>query len=372
MLDQDPLPGFEDPATVPTPPAPPALTVLAPMMKQQASLTPKQLIFFYSPDEFEEFIYEWVRALEEQYVGIDVHGGSGDHGVDVAAYRTERKLQGDWHSYQCKHYGKPLELASALPEILKVFTAAVEGHYKLPSRYVFVAPSISRGLIRTIAAPTDLKRAFLDSLAKPTNKAFVALAPDIRDTVLARAQTADFSMFRAGNLDDILDLHRTTRHWSVRFSQPLPTRPAVPQPPLEHQPSEARYLEQLLQVYCERFGASASTLDTAKDHKTAGRHLQRQREAFYSAEYLRLYARDSVPDGHFEALQKDVYDGVVEVGDRSFPLGWDRLQAVLEASGQLRLSETVLLSVVRPLDRKGVCHQLANDDLLTWCEGGDT
>ncbi|MFF3327706.1 ABC-three component system protein, partial [Streptomyces sp. NPDC002889] len=30
--------------------------------------------------------------------------------------------------------------------------------------------------------------------------------------------------------------------------------------------------------------------------------------------------------------------------------------------------ETVLSRYVRPLDRKGVCHHLANDGRLTWCE----
>ncbi|MGW6401263.1 ABC-three component system protein [Streptomyces sp. NPDC055134] len=348
-----------------------ALTVVAPALKQPASLSPKQMIYFYSPDQFEEFVYEWARALKHPYVGVDIHGGSGDHGVDVAAYLTPQKLKGDWHSYQCKHYGKQLALAAALPEMLKVFTAVIEGHYVLPSRYVFVAPSISRPLVRILATPDELKRVFLGELTRPKNKVTAAFPDLLRQAVMALARSTDFSMFEAGNLDDILDLHRTTRHWAERFHQPLPLRPAVPPPPDEHDPSEARYIRQLLDVYTERFGDRASSLPAAREHKTCGEHLRRQREAFFSAEWLRMYARESVPEGYFEALQKDVYDGVIEVADRVYPMAWERVQAVLESSVHVQLTETELVTVVRTLDRKGVCHQLANEDQLTWCQGDE-
>lgn len=41
------------------------------MMALPPSLTPKQLLVHYSADEWEEFIYEWVMALEEaEYVDV--------------------------------------------------------------------------------------------------------------------------------------------------------------------------------------------------------------------------------------------------------------------------------------------------------------
>lgn len=348
----------------------PPLTVLGPKMRSPHTPTPKQKISLYSADEWEEFTYEWVRALEEGYVGIELGGGTGDRGVDVAAFLTQSKFNGDWHSYQCKHYSAPLPLATAMGEILKVFIAAWEGHYALPSRYVFVAPNISRGLQRMLATPVELKKAFLKDLTKPTNKAFTALESAVRQGVEQLAEANDFSLFEAANLDDILDLHRTTRHYATRFDEPFSTRPEVRFPPEEHASHESRYIQQLLDVYAEHF--QAGTLNDVTAHDKAGPHLKRQREAFYSAEALRMFARDHVPEGHFEALQDDLYDSVVEVADRDFPNGWARVQAVLEASTQVQVTETHLIRVVRTRDRKGVCHQLANDDRLTWCTGETT
>ena len=101
-------------------------------------------------------------------------------------------------------------------------------------------------------------------------------------------------------------------------------------------------------------------------HQKYGPHLQRQREAFYSAEALRLYARDSVPDGTYELLQGDVYTGVIDTAEADHASGMDRLRAVLTQSGQLDLGAHSLISVSRIEDRQGICHQLANADRLTW------
>ena len=96
------------------------------------------------------------------------------------------------------------------------------------------------------------------------------------------------------------------------------------------------------------------------------RHFRRQRISFYNAEALRLYARDSVPEGTFEALQDDIHAGVVEIAESEHASGMDRLSEVLTASGQLDLSSHTLVSASRLDDRKGICHQLANEDRLTW------
>ena len=83
-----------------------------------------------------------------------------------------------------------------------------------------------------------------------------------------------------------------------------------------------------------------------------------------------MHARDSVPDGTFEALQNDMHSGVVEVAEAPHTSGMDRLREVLTASTQVQLDgHAVLMSVSRPDDRKGICHQLANEDRLTWVKG---
>ncbi|MGJ3558008.1 ABC-three component system protein [Streptomyces sp. INA 01156] len=193
-------------------------------------------------------------------------------------------------------------------------------------------------------------------------------AGGLLDRALDLARQSDFSRFEAGNLDTILEQHASTPHHVRRFGTPLPNRPAREPAPAEHAPDEARYIQQLLDVYCERWGCSAASPEEARAHPKACRNLQNQREAFYRAEQLRMFARDSVPVGTFESLQESVYSGVVEVEEDDFDTGWARLKAVLAAARDMQLGTNVLLQVVDPDDRKGICHQLANEDRLTWVQ----
>jgi hypothetical protein len=96
------------------------------------------------------------------------------------------------------------------------------------------------------------------------------------------------------------------------------------------------------------------------------KHFRRQREAFYHAENLRVFSRDSVPPGTFEALQQNIYDGVIDVHDADHADGFERVRKVTETARQLQLTANALISCANPADRAGICHQLANEDRLTW------
>jgi len=73
-----------------------------------------------------------------------------------------------------------------------------------------------------------------------------------------------------------------------------------------------------------------------------------------------------VPEGTFEALQDDLHRGVVEVEQAPHPSGMDRLTDVLQAAIAVQLDRHRLIEQTGPGDRKGMCHQLANDDRLHW------
>lgn len=349
---------------------PPSLTLTGPWLRSHAVPAPKKIVFSYDPDEFEEFVKEWVPALATKYLAVERHGGSGDHGVDVAGYLTSHGLEGAWHNYQCKHYGEALTWSKAAPEMRKMFASVVNGHFTMPQRYVFVAPIIGPRLVRRLSKPSQSREEFLKELETTTDAVIMSLAPEKRRAVRDLAGATDFSMFTTVDMDEMLSLHQTTPHWAVRFPQPPAPRPQRMLPPDVHAPEEARYIQQLVRVYGELWGEQAGSLERVASHDEARDHLRRQREAFYSAESLRLFARDSTTEGHFEAVLDDVYDIVVEVSAGRFEFGWDRLQAVLAASGNVELTKTILTEYVRPLDRKGVCHHLANEDRLIWCRGG--
>lgn len=329
-------------------------------------MTPRQHIFFYSPDEWERFIREWVTALGTTYVQVKRLGGPNDRGADVAGFKSDRQFEGPWDCYQGKHYAEALTPADAFPEILKVFVSVIGRHYTLPDRYAFVAPKgCGPTLNRLLSTPTKLQAWFLKDLTRPDGPAR-DLGEDLRNGVVELAKTTDFTRFQSVEIEDLLEAHRKTPYYVGRFGTPVPTRPAHDGAPDEIGPNETRYVAQLIEIYSEKEPSESLAPETASSHSQFGRHFQRQRESFYSAEALRLHARDSVPPGTFEALQTDVYSGVVEVAEASHPCGMDRLTSVLTTSGQLDLSAHALISVSRLGDRKGICHQLANEDRLTW------
>ncbi|WP_460402064.1 ABC-three component system protein [Actinophytocola sediminis] len=327
---------------------------------------PAARVRFYSPDEWEEFIREWATALPEDYVQIKRLGGAGDKGADIAAFRTDRQFEGSWDCFQAKHYKEPLGFSVAAPEMLKVFVSVLDGAYSLPDSYQFLAPrGLSTPFNMMISRPTTVRATFLgrlvegDALVKELDKATL-------ESVRALAADTDFAMFRSVELLDALSTHSRTRWHAARFATSLPARGDSEDPPADYTPKEARYLQHLLAVYVERRPDVITDLASVAGVPHLSKHLQRQRVSFYRAESLKIYARDAVPAGTFEKLQEDIHAGVIDVAESDHPNGYARLGQVLAQAGSLDLNRHKLIDVTDISDRHGVCHQIANDDQLTW------
>ncbi|MFE2543611.1 ABC-three component system protein [Actinacidiphila glaucinigra] len=354
----------------------PSVVVVAPPTQSAPIPTPKQYLqYIFNADDWEDFTVEWVHELGmwsgRPYVRVQRMGGAGDRGADVAACLTPQGTAGEWHCYQCKHYVKPLGQADAFPEMVKIFTAKVLGKYELPTRYIFVAPRIGTTLDRLLLNPPQLKEEFFTAWDDADSKLGTKLTPDVRESVGKLARVTDFSMFEAPNLDEILELHAATQHHARRFPQQLKPRPAADPAPPDQRAYEAVYVRKLLDAYNEKHGFDLETLQQARENGKVNRHLTRQREAFFHAEALRLFARDSVPDATYDALESDLYDVVIEIEDRDYDLGHDRMDAVLDAAMVHQPNQhNILAPVVKKKDLMGLCHHLANDDRLTWCKEG--
>ena len=76
--------------------------------------------------------------------------------------------------------------------------------------------------------------------------------------------------------------------------------------------------------------------------------------------------RNNVPPGTFEDLQGEIYDGVVDIEAAVHADGFARLNAVTHAAVLLHPASNGLISVTKVRDKKGICHQLANEDRLRW------
>lgn len=329
-------------------------------------INPQGRVRLYDAGEWEEFIREWATALPDRYVQIKRFGGSGDHGADIAAFKSDHGFEGSWDCFQAKHYSATLSFSDAGPEILKIFSGVLDGHYTLPDTYSFLAPlGCGTQLNQLLSNPTRLKERFLTDLQSPKRSLGKDLKSERMTAVLLLAQQVDFALFRSVEVIDALTQHRTTPYFVRRFGTPFESRPASEKPPETLTLGETRYVEQLLDVYEERHGVSF-TAETAVSDAKVSEHFRRQRESFYRAESLRRFARDAVPPGTFDLLQDDIWSGVVDVVEDQHPDGLSRLTKTLAHVGTLDLQQHTLIGVANIEDRKGICHQLANSDRIEW------
>lgn len=346
-------------------PAPVVLTMVA--STQGPTLVPERHLFYYSGEEWEVFAAEWAALLKPKYASVQRVGGPGDHGLDVVGFFDEQKLRGNWHCFQCKHYEAALTPSVAFVEMAKVLLGAAEDHFNLPSKYSFVAPrGAGSKLQRYLNDPSLLASKFRESLdsqgmTSNFNPPELLLITDLLSEV-------DFAIFGAESPSEIIETYRASPNFALRFGGGLGVRPPPDPPPTEPVAQESQYLEKLLDVYREHEKSDSLQYENLQDW--AIDHMQRQRERFFAAESLKVFSRDRVPVGTFEALQTDIHDGVVEIEQNEHESGLARLHAVLQASTTLAIDSNALIQVSRTPDRQGICHQLANEDRLTWCRRG--
>ena len=224
-------------------------------------------------------------------------GGPGDRGADIAAFKTDQGFEGPWDCYQGKHYKEGLTFSDAAPEILKVLLGVLDGQYCMPDAYFFVAPrGCGIGLNKLLSQPAALRSKFAAKVVAG-DSLIASLDADRLHGVKALAEQTDFSIFKSAEPFDVLSVHQRTQWHAARFGTSLSARPGAEVPPTAIDDKETRYIEQLISVYRERYPEDEINASSVQSHTRLARHFQHQRERFYKAESLRVYARDSVRQG---------------------------------------------------------------------------
>jgi hypothetical protein len=349
------------------PPAPTGI-VTAAQVTHGLLIPPQQQLLIYSPDQWEGFVQEWLHyCLKKSYKQVQKFTGAGDMGIDVAGFVDGKRLEGVWDNYQCKHYDHALTPGDVWPEFGKIIWYSFKKQYVPPRRYYFVAPwGTGPKLTHLLANATKLREELISNWDKKVKGAITSAQEVSLDaTLLAFVNAFDFSIFEVKTSLQLVEDHSATPAHAARFGGGLRTRPAAATPPETVAPTESRYVTQLLGAYAEHMGkpvpdSSALTAPTLKGH------FHRQREAFYHAESLRLFARDTVPNGTFEALQQDIFDGVIDTHDAAHPDGYQKVCAVTKTAREMQITANALISCTKPKDRDGICHQLVNDERLWW------
>jgi hypothetical protein len=337
-----------------------------------APISPLRRLAIMEEDEWEEFILEWVDSMRANQTYVEVHrcGSKGDMGRDVIGFKGPVGPTTAWDNYQCKHYQKNLSVADTVKEFGKLCYYIAQGAFTAPDQYVFVTPKgQSTDLLKCIQGGTlrDEVIARWDKEVAPgiTKTKVITLTPAIRAVIDAY----DIATISVASPIKIIEDHRKTRYFVFRFGGGIPSRDLpIPKPPTEFQPQESSYIKKLFDAYADEKKTPFPTI--AQLHQGApelANHLDRSREQFFSAESLRAFSRDNVQKGTFERLQDELHDGIQEVyHDDQHTSGYRRAVKTVQKARDIQLTSNPLLGVLLTNDRAGICHQLANDDKLTW------
>lgn len=327
---------------------------------------PLDRVKLFDADEWEEFVLEWADSLSERYECVERHGGPGDLGCDVVAY--VRDGGGTWDNFQCKHYNRRLTPGDVWLEIAKLVVHTQQGSLSIPEHYVFVAPQgAGTTLAKQLRRPDEMRSGLLAAWHKSCRtRIFSGMPVELDEDLRAYIAEFDFSIFSAMPPLRLIDEHAETRWHVARFGSGLPPRPPVATPPFSPTTEEAIYVGELLGAYGEHLGQPVASVSDLDSHAQLAEHFDDARIAFYSAESLRVFSRDTLPPGSFGALQEDVQFGIKDDVRYAHPDGYARVQAATKTAQSLALSGHALGSAASVRDRHGICHQLANDGRLRW------
>ena len=355
----------------------PKASSLVPAEAQIASgipIPPIKVLRVMSPGDWEDFTEEWLsyHKNEDTYHSIKRYSGPRDLGLDVVAFTSESGFDRPWDSYQCKHYDHALHPGDVYGEVGKVIyhsfqrTPPFNQACRVPRRHVFVSPlGVGISLGRLLRDPARFKDDVRDKWQSHcTPEIGEGIDAPLEGALREYYEAFDFAIFEDRAPVQLIEEHAKTVFYHARFGGGFPQREDPDAPPDTPAEVESLYLRKLIDAYSDHLGQAVT--DESRLQEELLQHYNRQRVLFYSAESLRNFARDRTPPCTFDSLQDDVYDGVVDTCESAYPDALVRLRATVSAAGQLDVSGNALVSVTRVPDKQGICHQLANDDRLTW------
>ena len=331
-------------------------------------IPPIERIRIFSPAQWEEFVLEWLNSLIGEYERVERCGGAGDMGRDVIGFTDNN--DGPWDNYQCKHYTAPLAPGDIWLELGKLVYYTKRGDFSCPRKYFFVAPQgAGTKLSNLLRKPDELRSQLFKVWDKQCSERITKTETVPLDTALREyINKLDFSIFSAVPPLRIIDQHARTRWHVYRFGGGLRQRPSPTPPPPDLADVEANYVRALLDAYADCLKTEVKSLEDLGE-KLFRNHFSDARTEFYSAESLRVFSRDVLPPGEYEGLQKEFLTGIMDEVRSPHSDGYQRVLATTKLARSLQVTNHALCGHLSQMDRGGICHQLANDEKVTWVSG---
>lgn len=332
-------------------------------------IPPLQRVKDFSDEAFEEFIAEWaVACAKTKYKYVYRIGGAGDKGRDVIAEYEN----GEFDYYQCKKYSLQLQPSQYWIEFGKLCYFVYNKDIPMPKKYYIIASHDLSKKMRNLLDNREIIRSGLieewnDKCSKHLIENKVI---DLSNDFLLFIQNFDFNIIDTYSMNTIIEEHRHTHYFYFRFGGNIkPKRNVIIEPPEDIESSERKYLEKILEAYSENkneninFNSVNSFFDLVKDFSS-------RRKEYYSAESLKRCIRDIFSnENEFDMLKTEMFSGISDFVESNFQDGFDKLKKTMHESTKVNLSISRVdndLHFIGNTDKKGICHHLANQDLINW------
>ncbi|MFM9959998.1 MAG: ABC-three component system protein [Planctomycetaceae bacterium] len=322
----------------------------------------------FSSSEWEEFIREWAHSLKSKYHTVLRCSSSGDMGRDVVAYTGSISSGKPWDNYQCKHYDHALAPGDIWIELGKLAYYTFLCEFTTPRAYFFVCPhDVGTTLARLLEQPSQLRAGLIANWDKKCRRGICSSEVKLEGKLKEHVEAFPFEIVSTSPVLKIIEEHRQTPWYVHRFGGGLPDRPVPKTPPDDIAPEEIPYLSELFRAYSDHEGTSVEQTTLLK-FPALEKHFRLTRTSFFSAESLKAFSRDHLPENEFGRLQDEIRDGVQETYVDQHDDGYHKVRAVTKAAIDLQITDHALLPVLKPPDRRGICHQIVNDGHFVWVE----
>lgn len=338
-----------------------------------APMQPLQRVGAFSEDEFERFVLEWVHGyLNKEYTEIEQRGSAGDKGRDIVAWiDSHTSNHRRWDNYQCKHYKDPLTPSDIWVELGKLCYYTHNSSYTKPEHLFFVThKGVGNSLADLLKNPVKLRNELIANWDKYCkDKITIKCQIPLEDDFAKYVNSFDFSIVQAIPPMDLIAQHRETPYHALLFGTSLKPRLHLIPPPTEITDKEARYVEQLFEAFSDYTNSTITNFLELTNHTHLKKAFDHARVCFYCTESLKEFARDALPDEMYFSELMDLFEeGIVVTLNSPHQSGYERMNKTLEIAVSLQIGSHALREELRPNDRKGICHHLANDDRIHWVQ----
>jgi hypothetical protein len=341
------------------------------LLGQGARVDPLVRLNTFDDTQFERFIWEWVQGyLSSRYVDVQARGGAGDKGRDVIGWiDASSVIPRRWDLYQCKKYDNPLTPGDFLVELGKLCYYTEKGDYAVPQHYYIVSPrGVGNTLQDLIDDPAAMKARLIEKWddwcrEKITKKEVVQLEGSLKSWV----NEFNFSIVKTVSPPALIEQHSQTRYHLAVFGMAFKPRPPVTPPPNQVADTELVYIQRTYEAFSDHLKSPVADEKDFEGHDYLKNTFDHARECFYSAESLKEFSRDNLPDDkEYVNLCKQMLQGIRPTLNKLHVDGYEKLLDASEKAVSVSITSNILTSEMEPSDRVGICHQLANEGVVHW------